>query len=48
MAALKLTKKNPSDVLSTAENQLSWPYKPITNNDEGAAAEFKADTLIPA
>jgi hypothetical protein len=48
MAALKLTKKNPSDVLSTAEYQLSLPFKLITNKLEAAAAEFIADTLIPA
>jgi hypothetical protein len=27
---------------------LSWPFKPITNKLEAAAAEFIADTLIPA
>ena len=48
MAELKLTKKNPSDEASTAENQLSWPSKAITYNVEGFAAEFIADAMIPA
>ncbi len=48
MALLKLTKKNPSDVASTAENQLSWEFKAITNKEESSELEFVADTMIPA
>ena len=48
MALLKLTKKNPSDLPSTAENQLSWEFKAITNKEESSELEFVADTMIPA